>query len=293
MDLELNHLRAFFFVCEAGSFTQAAKVLRTSQPSLSKSIQVLEARAGHKLLIRSKKGVSPTELGSRIYAECKEIFTRVRDIENHCLRKNEDFAGPLRIAASDHVANYLLVDFLLEIKSAHEGILPKVHVGSPASLLSHIEQRSSEFALCFTQVYSPLVEYEPVAALPLVVVETTDVASSSRSDINIAIPQMISSISEDYKESPSSFHLKEMGIQTSENAFESNSQELQKRLCLAGGGSALLMRFMVEKEIERSQLIEKDTNQKQEAILYKMQRTDHQLTPQASKFFGLLIAGIG
>ncbi|MGE0526738.1 MAG: LysR substrate-binding domain-containing protein, partial [Bdellovibrionales bacterium] len=42
-------------------------------------------------------------------------------------------------------------------------------------------------------------------------------------------------------------------------AFESNSQEAQKRFCLLGGGIAFLARFMVEKELQEGSLIELST----------------------------------
>ncbi|RZA04544.1 MAG: LysR family transcriptional regulator, partial [Proteobacteria bacterium] len=54
--MELNHLRYFYEVAKAGSFTNAARSLRISQSALSKTVALLEAREGVKLLQRSKSG---------------------------------------------------------------------------------------------------------------------------------------------------------------------------------------------------------------------------------------------
>ena len=72
--MELNHLKYFYEVARAGSFTAAARNLRVSQPSLSKTVALLEAREKIQLLERSKKGVTLTKIGMEVYTRCEKIF---------------------------------------------------------------------------------------------------------------------------------------------------------------------------------------------------------------------------
>jgi LysR family transcriptional regulator, hca operon transcriptional activator len=58
--MELRHLRYFLAVAEAGSLTEAAARLHTSQPSLSRQIRDLEHEVGAELLSRSVHGVELT-----------------------------------------------------------------------------------------------------------------------------------------------------------------------------------------------------------------------------------------
>jgi LysR family transcriptional regulator, hca operon transcriptional activator len=66
--LELRHLRYFLAVAEAGSLTEAAARLHTSQPSLSRQIRDLEHEVGAELLSRSVHGVELTAAG-RAFAD--------------------------------------------------------------------------------------------------------------------------------------------------------------------------------------------------------------------------------
>lgn len=61
--MELRHLRYFVTVAEAQSFTQAAKKLFTTQPSLSQQIKDLEHEVGVQLLDRSARLIQLTPEG--------------------------------------------------------------------------------------------------------------------------------------------------------------------------------------------------------------------------------------
>lgn len=61
--MELRHLRYFVTVAEAQSFTQAAKKLFTTQPSLSQKIKDLEREVGVQLLDRSARLIQLTPEG--------------------------------------------------------------------------------------------------------------------------------------------------------------------------------------------------------------------------------------
>lgn len=62
-DLDLKQLEAVAEICRTGSFSAAARELRTTQPSLSKSIARLERQLGLRLFDRSGGVVRPTAYG--------------------------------------------------------------------------------------------------------------------------------------------------------------------------------------------------------------------------------------
>jgi DNA-binding transcriptional LysR family regulator len=61
---ELKDLRAFVAVVETGGFRAAASQLRVSQPSVSRSVAVLERATGARLFERSTRTVRLTTAGS-------------------------------------------------------------------------------------------------------------------------------------------------------------------------------------------------------------------------------------
>jgi LysR family nitrogen assimilation transcriptional regulator len=61
--LNLRRLKYFVKVVDIGSMTQAADVLHIAQPALSQQLATLEGEVRQQLLVRTKRGVTPTEAG--------------------------------------------------------------------------------------------------------------------------------------------------------------------------------------------------------------------------------------
>ncbi len=59
----LTAMQVLVRVVETGSFSGAARQLRVGQPAVSKTIAQLEERLGVSLLLRSSRGLTPTEAG--------------------------------------------------------------------------------------------------------------------------------------------------------------------------------------------------------------------------------------
>lgn len=59
----LGAMETFVYVVETGSFSAAARRLNVGQPAVSKSIAQLESRLAVRLLLRSTRGLTPTEAG--------------------------------------------------------------------------------------------------------------------------------------------------------------------------------------------------------------------------------------
>ena len=57
IEMETNYYRNFIIIVESGSITSAAEVLHTTQPTLSKQMQVLENMLQTELLV-TKRGLN-------------------------------------------------------------------------------------------------------------------------------------------------------------------------------------------------------------------------------------------
>lgn len=72
--MRLKQLSYFAAIVENGSFSAAAKDLYIAQSSLSSSIAALEQELGFPLLVRTRSGVTPTDMGAIIYRDIKDIL---------------------------------------------------------------------------------------------------------------------------------------------------------------------------------------------------------------------------
>lgn len=90
--MNLQQYRYVLTVAKAGSFSQAAKELFVTQPSLSSSIKDVETELDVQLFHRSKSGVCLTEAGSDFLIYAKRILAQVEDMEKHFfLEKKRSF----------------------------------------------------------------------------------------------------------------------------------------------------------------------------------------------------------
>ncbi|AYM91026.1 LysR family transcriptional regulator [Serratia sp. 3ACOL1] len=105
---KLSDLSAFISVARAGNFSRAAAQLGISQPALSHTLRQLEEELGVQLLIRSTRGVMPTEAGQhlleRLAPEFDEIKAEILALSE--LRDNP--TGTIRITAIDYAIRSIL-----------------------------------------------------------------------------------------------------------------------------------------------------------------------------------------
>jgi len=111
--VDLAELRAFCAAVDLGSLGSAARLLRVSQPALSKRMRALEALAGAQLLVRSSRGIATTAAGERLYVEARKLLAQADAVEELMAGlSNED--APVRLAVSHTIAEFVLPGRLVE-----------------------------------------------------------------------------------------------------------------------------------------------------------------------------------
>ncbi|KMV73877.1 LysR family transcriptional regulator, nitrogen assimilation regulatory protein [Rosenbergiella nectarea] len=72
--MNLRRLKYFVKIVDTGSLTRASEVLHIAQPALSQQLATLEGEFNQQLLIRTKRGVIPTDAGQVLYHHAKSIL---------------------------------------------------------------------------------------------------------------------------------------------------------------------------------------------------------------------------
>ncbi|KWR90705.1 LysR family transcriptional regulator [Cupriavidus sp. IDO] len=106
-------------VVESGSFSGAARVLNVGQPAVSKIIAQLEAELGVRLLIRSTRGLAPTEAGTNFYDHARRAIQAAEDAELAAKGASTDLSGRLRVSATVTFARMRVVPHLMTFLSRH------------------------------------------------------------------------------------------------------------------------------------------------------------------------------
>ena len=80
--MDIKQISYFIEVVNYRSFTKAARTLRVSQPTLSKSIALLEDELETALLVRDKGGIELTEAGKRFYEEGTSLLSHFNSVQD-------------------------------------------------------------------------------------------------------------------------------------------------------------------------------------------------------------------
>jgi DNA-binding transcriptional LysR family regulator len=92
-------MSVFVKVVEGSSFAAAARQLRMSPAMVSKHVQTIEERLGVRLLNRTTRRVSPTEVGHGYYERCVRILSELTEAERTAVDSNTTPRGLLRVSA--------------------------------------------------------------------------------------------------------------------------------------------------------------------------------------------------
>jgi LysR family transcriptional regulator, nitrogen assimilation regulatory protein len=90
--MELKQLEAFVHVVELGSFSRAATILDTNQPTLSRLVRQLEVELRQTLLRRHGRGVAPTDAGQVMLGHAKGMLLQA-ERARHDLQKLRGVVG--------------------------------------------------------------------------------------------------------------------------------------------------------------------------------------------------------
>lgn len=94
----MKEMAAFTTVVVRGGFSEAAREMGISKSVVSKHVSSLEARLGARLLDRTTRRVSPTEIGLRYYERASQVLNEVGAAEAMVSSMQAKPAGVLRVS---------------------------------------------------------------------------------------------------------------------------------------------------------------------------------------------------
>jgi DNA-binding transcriptional LysR family regulator len=114
----LTEMEAFATVVDQGGFTDAARKMGISKSAVSKHVSSLESRLGARLLNRTTRRVSPTEIGLAYYDRARRVLNDAGEADALVSSMQSAPSGLLRISvATDFGVNHMspiLGDFLVD-----------------------------------------------------------------------------------------------------------------------------------------------------------------------------------
>jgi len=128
--MDLQHLRTFIAVAEAGSLTRAARSLFLSQPAASGQIKALEEELGLALFQRSGKGMVLTPSGEELLRHARDLLGRAEAITRVAQRLSGDVAGTLRLGVIDCGYDLKVARMVGQLRKRHPEVGVELAVGT-------------------------------------------------------------------------------------------------------------------------------------------------------------------
>jgi DNA-binding transcriptional LysR family regulator len=143
LDLEL--LRSFVSVVDAGGFTRAGERVHRTQSTVSQQIKRLEDDIGQPLLNRNGKDVTPTEVGERLLSYARRLLALAEEARDVVTRP--DHEGAVRLGVPEDFAAYRLAKLLASFARSHPALRLDVRADQSAYLKRDLDRGDLDLAL--------------------------------------------------------------------------------------------------------------------------------------------------
>ena len=138
--MKLQQLRCIFEVVQNNfNISRAAESIHTSQPGVSKQIQLLEEEIGVQIFQRNGKRLAGlSEPGVRVYESIVEVMREVKNIKNISDDYKRKDSGSFTIATTHTQARYKLPTVVESFVKKYPKINLNIHQGNPSQVTNQI-----------------------------------------------------------------------------------------------------------------------------------------------------------
>lgn len=163
-DFDWRLVRSFLAALDQGSLLGAARVLRSSQPTLGRHIAELEVQLGVVLFERTGRGLVPTPDARRLADSARAMEAGADQLARSVSQAEVGVSGSVRITASQPVACLLLPPILARLRLA----LPDLQVELVSSNeVSNLLRREADIALRMVRPAQASLVARRIASVPL------------------------------------------------------------------------------------------------------------------------------
>lgn len=172
--MNIQQLKTFITVIEAGSFSQAARALGVSQPAVTMQVQNLENDIGESLLDRRYRRIELTEAGRILLPYAREMLKESEAARADIAGLSGDVTGPLHLALSTTPGDYIVPRLLGEFLQKYPYVNISLAVASSDEALEQVERREADLGMVGALTKSSLVDFSQHGNDELVIIASPE-----------------------------------------------------------------------------------------------------------------------
>lgn len=164
----VRQLEALRAVIDYGTVTAAADALGLSQPSVSKSISLLEHSTGLQLFERRRRRLYPTAEAMTLYGEVDKMFLSLTRIVGMSRELKSLTTGQVSIVASPVLGFNMLPDCIGSFRNDHPNANISLHVHDASVVVQWIIAQQADVGFGWNSIDHPAVSSQPLCELEAV-----------------------------------------------------------------------------------------------------------------------------
>lgn len=126
--LDWSDLRVVMHIHREGSMANAARVLKSSQPTLSRQLSRIEQELGTKLFDRRQGRLVATEAGLIVTRQAETMERQLRGMEDSLRSIDNKMSGPIRISAPQQLLPFAFGDIFMEFQAIYPDVMLNIMV---------------------------------------------------------------------------------------------------------------------------------------------------------------------
>ena len=147
MAVSLDFYKTFYYAAKYGSFTEAARALYVTQPTVTHAVGCLERELGCALFSRSRKGAVLTPEGRLLYEHVRAAFEHLQEAEKTLQDQKALLSGQVRIGASETTLHFFLLPYLRSYRKLYPGVRLRVSNGTTPQALDALRRGAVDCAI--------------------------------------------------------------------------------------------------------------------------------------------------
>ncbi len=156
--MDLVKLKSFLYAAEHLNFSEAAKRLHLTQPTISHHIKVLEHELGAKLFDRSAAKLRLTEAGHLLLPSARNIIKRCDDVKEMMTSLDNEVVGELNIACSTTAGKYILPLLVARFCERYPSIRVNILACTPPHIISHLLEGKASLGVVSSEIAGEEIE---------------------------------------------------------------------------------------------------------------------------------------
>ena len=141
---DLVKLKSFLYAAEHLNFSEAAKQLHLTQPTISHHIKILESELGVELFTRTGHHLKLTEAGHLLLPWAHKLIHQSIEMEEMMASLQQKVVGHLRLACSTTAGKYILPLLTARFRQRYPGIRASILTCEPEHVIPRIlEERAN------------------------------------------------------------------------------------------------------------------------------------------------------